>query len=65
MILLFLAVLIYGYYLNYDIRRSTRANLINEVIEDAFTGAVKIFVEGLLVFFRFIELVGRMFCKSK
>ena len=63
-------IMIYGFYLNYDLRRmvvaslpQVRANTNDHTKEDPFAGAVRIWVESILVFCRLAELVGRVFTK--
>jgi len=42
-----------------------RTSSFDSAIEDAVSGAVRIWLEAITVFCRFMELVGRMFYKSK
>ena len=63
LLLVLLAVLIYGCYLNYDIRKVVRGGIQEYSREDPWSGAVRIWVESLFVFCRFIELLGRSCCK--
>ena len=63
LLLVLLAVIIYGFYLNYDVRKMVRGGVYEYAREDPWTGAVRIWAEGLLVFARFIELLGRGCCK--
>lgn len=63
LLLVLLAAIIYGFYLNYDVRKMVRGGVFEYTREDAWSGAVKIWVEGFLVFARFIELLGRSCCK--
>ena len=65
LLLVLVVVLIYGFYLNYDVRKMVRGGLYEYSRNDPWTGAVRIWVEGLLVFFRFIELMGKGCCKDK
>jgi FtsH-binding integral membrane protein len=62
LLLVLLAVIVYGFYLNYDVRKMVRGGVYEYSREDPWTGAVRIWVEGLLVFARFIELLGRSCC---
>ena len=62
LLLVLLAVIIYGFYLNYDVRKMVRGGVYEYSREDPWTGAVRIWAEGLLVFVRFIELLGRSCC---
>ncbi len=59
LLLVLLGTIIYGFYLNYDVRKMVRGGIIEYSREDSWTGAVTIWAEGLLVFVRFIELLGR------
>jgi FtsH-binding integral membrane protein len=63
LLLVLLGAIIYGFYLNYDVRKMVRGGASEYSREDAWTGAVRIWAEGLLVFTRFIELLGRSCCK--
>ena len=63
LLLVLLAVLIYGCYLNYDIRKVVRGGIHEYTREDPWSGAVRIWIESLFVFCRFIELLGRSCCK--
>lgn len=63
LLLVLLGVIIYGFYLNYDVRKMVRGGVYEYSREDPWTGAVRIWAEGLLVFARFIELLGRGCCK--
>ena len=63
LLLVLLAVLIYGCYLNYDIRKVVRGGIQEYSREDPWSGAVRIWVESLFVFCRFNEQLGRSCCK--
>ena len=63
LLLVLLAVLVYGCYLNYDIRKVVRGGVHDFAREDPWSGAVRIWVESLFVFCRFVELLGRSCCK--
>lgn len=65
LLLVLLAVLVFGFYMNYDVRRMVRGGLYEYGNDDAFTGAVRIWPESLMVFCRFIELLGRGCFNSK
>lgn len=65
LLLVLLAVLVFGFYLNYDVRKMVRGGLYEYGADDPYTGAVRIWAESLMVFCRFIELLGRGCCKSK
>lgn len=62
--LILLVALIFGFYLHYDIRKMVRGGVNDYNVEDPWTGAVTIWGDGLLVFFRFFELLGRACCRS-
>ena len=64
LLLCLLAVLVFGFYLNYDVRKMVRGGIYEYSVDDPFTGAVRIWLESVLVFCRFIELLGRGCCKS-
>lgn len=65
LILVFVPVSIFGVYLAYDTRRSVRNSLFDTEEEDPVSGAVRIWIETVLVFCRLGELIGNMFHKSK
>ena len=65
LLLVLLVVLVFGFYLNYDVRRMVRGGLFNYGHDDPFTGAVRIWAESVLVFCRFVELLGRGCCNAK
>ncbi len=65
LLLVLLAVLVFGFYLNYDVRRMVRGGLYEYGYEDPFTGAVRIWAESVMVFCRFVELLGRGCCNAK
>lgn len=65
LILVMILVMIVGFYLNYDVRRMVRGGLYDYGDDDPWTGAVKIWAEGFLVFCRFFEMLGRGCCKGK
>lgn len=65
LILVFVPVVIFGIYLALDLRTMLRHNLFDTNQEDAVTGAVRIWIESILVFCRLGELVGSMFYKPK
>ena len=65
LILLFVPVSVFGIYLAYDTRSSVRNSLFDTDTEDPVCGAVRIWVETVLVFCRLGELVGKMFYKYK
>ena len=60
-----LVVIVFGFYFNYDVRRMVRGGLYEYANDDPWTGAVRIWAEAVLVFCRFLELLGRGCCKSK
>jgi len=63
LLLVLLGVIIYGFYLNYDIRKVVRGGIQDYSREDPWSGAVRIWLESVFVFCRFIELLGRSCCK--
>ena len=65
LLLVLLAVLVFGFYLNYDVRRMVRGGLYEYGHDDPFTGAVRIWAESVMVFCRFVELLGRGCCNEK
>ena len=65
LLLVLIVTMIIGFYLNYDVRRMIRGGLYDYGDDDPWTGAVRIWAEGVLVFCRFFELLGRGCCKNK
>ena len=65
LLLVMILVMIIGFYLNYDVRRMVRGGLYDYGDDDPWTGAVRIWGEGVLVFCRFFEMLGRGCCKEK
>ena len=65
LILIFVPVVIFGVYLAYDLRTTVRNSLFDHDEEDPVSGAVRIWIETVLVFCRFGELVGKMFHKTQ
>jgi len=65
LLLVLLGILVFGFYLNYDVRKMVRAGLYEYSSDDAWTGAVRIWAESLMVFCRFVELLGRGCCSEK
>lgn len=63
LLLVLLGVLVYGFYINYDIRKMVRGGIQDYSREDPWSGAVRIWLESVFVFCRFIELLGRSCCK--
>ena len=63
LLLVLLAVLVFGFYINYDIRKMVRGGIQDYSREDPWSGAVRIWLESVFVFCRFIELLGRSCCK--
>jgi FtsH-binding integral membrane protein len=63
--LVLLVVLVFGFYLHYDVRKVIRGGVRDYNKDDPFAGAVTIWAEGLLVFFRFFELLGRACCLTR
>lgn len=62
--LVLLVILIFGFYLHYDVRKMVRGGVNDYNVDDPWAGAVTIWGDGLLVFFRFFELLGRACCKT-
>lgn len=65
LLLVLLGVLVFGFYLNYDVRKMVKGGVAEYTTDDPYTGAVRIWLESVLVFCRFIELLGRGCCKNK
>jgi len=63
LLLVLLAVLVFGFYINYDIRKMVRGGIQDYSREDPWSGAVRIWLESVFVFCRLIELLGRSCCK--
>lgn len=63
LLLVLLGVMVYGFYINYDIRKMVRGGIQDYSREDPWSGAVRIWLESVFVFCRFIELLGRSCCK--
>lgn len=57
-------IIVFGCFLAYDMRTNVRSSLFDHDEEDPVSGAVRIWIESVLVFCRFGELVGKMFTKS-
>jgi len=56
---------VFGFYLNFDVRNIIRSGGNTKVDENYVTGSLKIYVEILLVAFRLLELLGKSFKSSK
>ena len=65
LLIVLLVVMVFGFYFNNDVRKMVRGGLYEYANDDPFTGAVRIWAECLMVFCRFVELLGRGCCKSK
>ena len=65
LLLTLIGAMVLGFYLNYDVRRMVRGGLYDYGDDDAFTGAIRLWGECVLVFCRFFELLGRGCCKNK
>lgn len=65
LILVFIPVVIFGIYLALDLRTMLKHNLYDTNEEDAVAGAVRVWIESVLVFCRLAELVGSMFYKPR
>ncbi len=63
MLLVLLGILVFGFYLNYDVRRMVRGGALED--DDAVCGSVRIWGESVMVFCRFVELLGRGCCNAK
>lgn len=63
--LVYVSIIIFGFYLNYDIRRMVRGSLYDSQKEDPVTGAIRIWLETTFVFCRMVELAGGMCIKDK
>lgn len=61
LILVFVPVAIFGLYLAYNLRKTVRNSLFDHSEEDPVSGAVRIWIESVLVVCRLGELVGKMF----
>lgn len=64
MILVTVPVVIFGCYLAYDMRSNVRSQIFDHEAEDPVSGAVRIWIETVLVFCRFGEMLGGMFTKK-
>ena len=64
-VLVYVAVVVFGVYLAFDLRKMVKNSLYDTGDDDAVTGSIKIWVEALLVFCKFAELIGAMFYKPK
>ena len=62
LLIVLLLVMVFGFYLNYDVRRMVKGGMYEYGNDDPFTGAVRIWAEGVMVFCRFVELLGRGSC---
>lgn len=65
LVIVMIGTMVIGFYLNYDVRRMVRGGLYDYGDDDAWTGAVRIWAEGMLVFCRFFEMLGKGCCKNK
>lgn len=65
LILIYIPVVIFGVYLALDLRIMLKHNIYDTNEDDAVVGALRIWIESILVFCRFGELVGSMFYKPK
>lgn len=63
MIIITVPIIVFGVFLAYDMRTNVRSSLFDHDDEDPISGAVRIWIETVLVFCRFGELVGKMFTK--
>lgn len=62
MIQILLGCLLFGFYLNWDIRRMVRGNLYTFEKKDYVSGSISLWAETLVVFVRFIEQAFRSCC---
>lgn len=58
-------MMVAGFYLNYEVGNSVRGKKFDYGDDDPWTGAVKIWANGTLVFCRFFEMLARGCCKNK
>ena len=57
-------IVVFGCYLAFDMRTNVRSHIFDHDEENPVGGAVRIWMETVLVFCRFGEMVGNMFTKS-
>ena len=60
-----LAMITFGFYLIYDTQFIIMGKSLNCEIEDAFVGAVVVYMDVILVFFRVIQLLARLLKNSR
>lgn len=65
LILVFIPVVIFGVYLALDLRTMLKHNMYETHEEDAVSGAVRVWIESVLVFCRLAELIGSAFYKPR
>jgi len=65
MIYVALAVIVFGFYLIYDTQFLMIGSSLNSEVENAFVGAIVVYMDIILIFFRLIQLLGRLFKKSR
>lgn len=65
LLLVMILMMIVGFYLNYEVGNTVRGKNFDYDDHDPWTGAVKIWADGILVFCRFFEMLGRGCCKNK
>ena len=64
LILVAVPIVVFGCYLAYDMRTNVRSHIFDHDEENPVGGAVRIWMETVLVFCRFGEMVGNMFTKQ-
>ena len=64
MILVTFPLVVFGCYLAYDMKTNVRSHMFDHEEEDPVSGAVRIWMESVLVFCRFGEMTGKMFTKD-
>jgi FtsH-binding integral membrane protein len=65
MIYVALAIIVFGFYLIYDTQFLMIGSSLNSEVENAFVGAIVVYVDVILIFFRLVQLLGRLFKKSR
>jgi FtsH-binding integral membrane protein len=65
MIYVALAVIIFGFYLIYDTQFIIVGQSLNAEMENAFVGSIVVYMDVILIFFRLIQLLGRLFKKNR
>ena len=65
LLLVFVFAVIYGVFMSFNLRATVRLSVFDSENEDSVTGAIRIWIETELNFFRLGELVGKMFVTSR